>query len=113
MRARAWRAQPTDTTVDLFVEYVGFGAIFESVDRYYYSVDPDALKGSAPFNDASRQLSSASAQTPPRHSDRRHVQILDVPPETKYVYVRLADADDVPLSNVSTITVESGGVSAS
>lgn len=55
-----------------------FGAIFESVDRFYYSADADALKGPDAFK----------VSYPPPRSDRRHVQMLDVPPRAKHVYVR-------------------------
>ena len=105
---------PSSTLIDLFTEYVGFGAIFESVDRYYYSADPDALKvGLYKLNPVDPQLETAwfqplsllsenliskfafkfssyryikgpaalSARSPPLpHSDRRHVQMLDIPP---------------------------------
>lgn len=101
LRGRAWRDKGSPSVVDLFVEYVGFGPIFESVDRFYYAADADALEGPDAFAEGPNK------NKPPR-SDRRHVQMFNVSADAAAVYARLADVNDVPVSDVAVVAIESG-----
>ena len=119
IRARAFRATEEATLVDLFVDYAGFGPIFDAVERYYYGLTADNVKG--PFDypifhdgEAPNETSAAEDDdaaprwryTAAGWSETRHAQLASVPMHVETVYVSLSDWNGTVLGNVTAVPIE-------